>query len=204
MRAAVLFGVVGAIVVASVVLFSETRGGKDAVKSALPTEISAAKLKIGASPSNTLEPNLGVPSANPFGFTIPDNVSTTDEAVDYVRQVGSTRYAGEIYKTPDVEVTTGVGGIAEMVIPKMIVIIKAASADEAQQAKVEWGGELRKLFGRWDLCDIDISWELSVWNGDGSSTELISPHHNDPNLDESFISPGCDKPAVKERYPYGF
>jgi hypothetical protein len=140
---------------------------------------------------------------NRFGFTIPDNVSTLAQAIDYVRQQGSTHYAGELYKTPDIEVTTGVGGMSEMAQPKMMVIIKKDSADEAQKAKVEWGDELRKLFDRWDLCDIDIAWELSVWNGNGSSTEIISPHHNDPNLDEYYISPGCDKPAVKERYPNG-
>jgi hypothetical protein len=141
--------------------------------------------------------------ANRFGFTIPNNITTLDGAIDYVRQSEGKHGSRELYDGPDAAITTGISGFGEMVPPKILATVRGNSADEAQRRKVEWGDEFRKLFDRWELCDIDIEWNLVVVDGHGGSGELISPHHDDPNLDDAFISPGCDKPAVKERYPYG-
>jgi hypothetical protein len=142
--------------------------------------------------------------ANRFGFTIPNNITTLDGAIDYVRQSEGKHGGVWLYSRSDVDITAYPSGVSEAIGPQILVRIIASSADEAQQRKVEWGIEFRKLFDRWDLCKIDIGWQLVVLDGHGGATELISPHHDDPNLDDAFISPGCDKPAVKERYPNGF
>jgi hypothetical protein len=137
-----------------------------------------------------------------FNFTIPAEVTTLPEAIDYVREFEQMRPPHcQLVETTDTEITAGVMG-AGIIPPKFIVRVWGETLEDALQLKTEWGAEFRRVFDRWDPCQIDVGWELSHRNSDGSSTDYDLPNDNYATNDY-YISPGCEYPVVSEedRYP---
>lgn len=100
---------------------------------------------------------------NPFGFEIPADVETLEEAVDFVR-------VKENAKPPDLE-KVGLVDNREVSIsffavtfperkpPDVLVVVKSPrTVERFESVRAKWARNLRHLFDRWDICDLDIAW----------------------------------------------
>lgn len=114
-------------------------------------------------------------------------------AIEYVREVENDRGADYLYESDDVMVSGFVMTIPEVIPPDFWVLIRAADRDEALRTKEELGAVFRKTFDRWDVCQIDIAWDMYA----GGSPIIENPN-DDSNLDATYVNPGCDRPAVED------
>src|SRR4030042_7116664 len=93
---------------------------------------------------------------NPFEFTIPKEIQTFDDALVYAERQPEIR-------TDEVEIVFGGGGVSdsEEVQNRDVRILVLAETDKeylGTQKRVT--GYLDELFGRWDICDINIGWDV--------------------------------------------
>lgn len=137
----------------------------------------------------------GCSSNSPYSFdvTIPDSVQSLEEALEYVRQAENDR-GFYLFETDEARVTGGVGSIPELVPPDFLVLIWGDDEAQAERIKEELGTEFRRVFDRWDVCKIDIAWELYA-----DSDEIEEYPEGRPRRYSGDINPGCDEPAVKDR-----
>ncbi|MEK7247514.1 MAG: hypothetical protein AAB092_03485 [Chloroflexota bacterium] len=128
-----------------------------------------------------------------FNVSIPDSIESLEEATHYVRMVEAERGA-YLYESDEIRVTGGVGAAPEFIPPDFAVSIWADDRDEALRIKQELGQEFQEVFYRWDVCKIDIIWEMYA---DGSP--ISENPDDDSNHYSGDINPGCEAPAVEDR-----
>lgn len=170
----------------------------------LPTESVAPRASTAApatpAPSvtstSTPSPTRTPRPSGTFILTIPAEITDLDEAIEYVQRTEG-QHPDQLLESGDDEITSGVVGIPESIHPKLLVIIRASSREEALQEKIYYADELRKLFDRWSLCHIDIGWSLNTYTGIGEGTQHIDTNEFDDDLlDDYYVTPGCAGPVI--------
>jgi hypothetical protein len=114
---------------------------------------------------------------NPFGFTIPEEIQTLEDAVAYAEQQDEIR-------TDEVEIAFGGGGVSdyeEVQSRDVRALVLAENGEEYLRTQERWAGYLQELFDRWDICNLSIGW------GVPESFEVLGL---DP--DEASRTPGCN------------
>jgi hypothetical protein len=91
---------------------------------------------------------------NPFGFTIPDDIETTDGALDYVREREDMK-PGELINNDEIRLSAHVGGVPELpwfydIIVK--IVAKTETTEDAVRIQKKWEGYLQRLFEPIGIC----------------------------------------------------
>jgi hypothetical protein len=117
--------------------------------------------------------------SNPFGFTIPEDVQTEEELLDFLlTQQGEGPW---LISNDEVSIVNGCVVHLQPDCDIYVQVEVAETAEEYNSLRQKWADNLRKLFDdRWDICKLNIGW------GVPSSFESLG-------LDEQAArTPGCD------------
>jgi len=105
--------------------------------------------------------------------------------VNYVQaqeQDGSLVHAGDV-------TISGAVATSEGPAPDFLIRFQTSSSERAQDLLEYWTAQLRRLFDRWDVCDLDIAWE-SIIVQNGKEVDVTA-----------LTTSGCDAQPTFERSP---
>lgn len=125
--------------------------------------------------------SAGSQNPNVFGFTIPEGRQTLDQALEFVREQEDAK-GQELVKTSEIILTAYGGSVPEQTPPDIFALVLTETGEEYSSVQEEWTGHLTELFDRWNICAINIGWNIP------------SGTFEDLGLDrqQAIRTPGCD------------
>jgi len=166
------------LTVGGVALLNNACNNQEDADSTTPTPRETATATI--EPTPTQEPE------NPFGFTIPEDVKTLEEALLFIRNQQELKAAPLI---DNEEVFIGTQDNSENPQKLLVYIKKPKTAEEYRVKQKEWAQKLQNLLDRWDICNPPdlIAWHPTTIKED--STDPFGDIGLDPEKDSK--TPSC-------------
>ena len=139
----------------------------------------------------TIEPTQTQEPENPFGFTIPEDVKTLEEALLFIRNQQELK-AAPLLDNEEVFIATQDNPENPQKLLVSIKIPKSADdyAEYYREKQLKWASIMQNLLDRWDICDPPdlIAWHPTTIKED--STDPFGDIGLDPEIDSK--TPGCE------------
>ncbi len=119
-----------------------------------------------------------------FNFVIPPDVNTPEDAIYYV-QLHSAHGVVAIQNS-DVQIMAGDASVWPGATGSVLVSVQSKNVDESIRQQRHWERELRELFNRWDICDIDVAWTFQHFSNPGL------PVRAQFGFEKWYNTPGCE------------